>query len=120
MVKHDKGVCSIYVDAAANLDVAEKLILNAKCQRPGVCNAIENILIDTAIAETAVPHIVGALQAAGVEVRGDETVQQFTDVVAATADDWQTEYLALIVSIACVDGVEGAIAFTNTNGSQAQ
>ena len=118
VVKHDKGVCSIYVDADADLAMAEQLILNAKSQRPGVCNAIENILIDKAIAETAVPKIVRALQAADVEVRGDATVQQFADVIAATEADWETEYLALIVSIACVDGVNGAIAFTNTHGSQ--
>ncbi len=119
VIKHDKGVCSIYVHSEANLDMAEELILNAKCQRPGVCNTIENIIIDKAIAQSAVPRLVTALQEAGVEVRGDELCQVLADgVIAATEADWETEYLALTVSIKCVSGLEEAITFTNTHGSQ--
>ena len=119
VIKHDKGVCSIYVHSAANLDMAEQLIVNAKCQRPGVCNAIENIIIDQSIAEQAVPRIVKRLQAEGVEVRGDASVQKYADnVIAATEEDWDTEYLALIVSIKCVADLSEAIAFINQHGSQ--
>lgn len=119
VVKHDKGICSMYVHSAANLEMARDLIINAKCQRPGVCNAIENIIIDKTIAAPAVPMIVEALRAQNVEVRGDELVQALVDdVVPASDADWDTEYLSLCVSIKCVAGIHDAIAFTNNHSSQ--
>ena len=76
VIKHAHGVCSVFVHAKADLAMAEKIVLNAKVQRPGVCNAIETLLIDRAIADKFVPQIAAALTKAGVEIRGDETVRK--------------------------------------------
>ncbi len=119
VVKHDKGVCSMYVHSEANLDMAVELIINGKVQRPGVCNAIENIIVDKAIAQSAVPKISAALREHSVEVRGDELASVLDDkIVLANDADWDEEYLALIVSIKCVAGLSEAIDFINTHGSQ--
>lgn len=118
VIKHDKGVCSLYVHAAADLAMAERLVLNAKCQRPGVCNAIENLLVDAAIADTALPRLAQALTAAGVEIRADDRARPLMPgAVAASAEDWETEYLALILAVKVVDSLDEAIRFTNTHGS---
>jgi glutamate-5-semialdehyde dehydrogenase len=109
----------MYVHSAADLEMARDLIINAKCQRPGVCNAIENILIDKTIAAPAVPLITTALREHGVEIRGDELVCALDErALSATPEDWDTEYLALIISIKCVSGIHEAIAFTNAHSSQ--
>ena len=94
VVKHDKGVCSVYVHAAADLAMAERIVLNAKAQRPGVCNAIENLLVDRAIAAVALPRLGAALHAAGVELRGDPEALTHLPAgsVAAHDADWDTEY----------------------------
>jgi glutamate-5-semialdehyde dehydrogenase len=113
VIKHAHGVCSVYVDKYADYDMAEKIILNAKVQRPGVCNAIETLLIDRAIADQFVPRIAAALAKAGVEIRGDETIRKLAqgdNVKAATEADWTTEYLDLILSARVVDGLDGALA----------
>ena len=92
--------------------MAEKIVLNAKVQRPGVCNAIETLLIDRAIADKFVPQIAAALTKAGVEIRGDETVRKFAsgdNIKAATEEDWTTEYLDLILASRVVDGLDGAL-----------
>jgi glutamate-5-semialdehyde dehydrogenase len=112
VIKHAHGVCSVFVHEKADLAMAEKIVLNAKVQRPGVCNAIETLLIDRAIAEKFVPQITAALAAAGVEIRGDKVVQQLAagvKVQAATEIDWTTEYLDLILAVRVVDGLDGAL-----------
>ncbi|MCE0483392.1 MAG: glutamate-5-semialdehyde dehydrogenase [Methylacidiphilales bacterium] len=112
VIKHAHGVCSVFVQAKADLAMAEKIVLNAKVQRPGVCNAIETLLIDRAIADKFVPQITATLTKAGVEIRGDETVLKLVsgeNIKAATEADWTTEYLDLILATRVVDGLEGAL-----------
>ncbi len=112
VIKHAHGVCSVFVHAKADFTMAEKIILNAKVQRPGVCNAIETLLIDRAIADKFVPQITAALTKAGVEIRGDETVRKLVsgeNVKAATTEDWTTEYLDLILAVRVVDGLDGVL-----------
>jgi glutamate-5-semialdehyde dehydrogenase len=112
VIKHAHGVCSVFVHEKADFAMAEKVVLNAKVQRPGVCNAIETLLIDRAIADRFVPQIAAALTKAGVEIRGDETVRKLVSgekIVAATEEDWTTEYLDLILATRVVDGLEGAL-----------
>jgi glutamate-5-semialdehyde dehydrogenase len=112
VIKHADGICSVFVHAKADFGMAEKIILNAKVQRPGVCNAIETLLIDRAVADKFVPQIAAALTKAGVEIRGDETVRKFVSgekIVAATDADWTTEYLDLILAVRVVDGLDGAL-----------
>ena len=119
VVKHDKGVCSVYVHAAADLAMAERIVLNGKVQRPGVCNSIENLLVDRAIAPVALPRLGQALAAAGVELRGDAEALRHLPSGAkpATDADWEEEYLALILAVKVVDGLGEAIAFTQRHGS---
>ena len=112
VIKHAHGVCSVFVHEQADFAMAEKVVLNAKVQRPGVCNAIETLLIDRAIADKFVPQIAAALTKAGVEIRGDETVRKLVSggtIVAATEEDWTTEYLDLILATRVVDGLDGAL-----------
>jgi glutamate-5-semialdehyde dehydrogenase len=119
VIKHDKGVCSVYVHAAADLAMAEAIILNGKVQRPGVCNAIEHILVDRAIAAVALPRLGAALLAAGVELRADREALAFfpAGTQAASEADWSTEYLSLILAVKIVADVAEAVAFTNRYGS---
>ena len=112
VIKHAHGVCSVFVHQKADFAMAEKIVLNAKTQRPGVCNAIETLLIDRAIAERFVPQIAAALTKAGVEIRGDETVRKLVSgekIIAATEEDWTTEYLDLVLATRVVDGLDGAL-----------
>ncbi len=137
------GNCHVYVEASADLDQAEAIVLNAKTQRPGVCNAVETLLIDAVIAPRFVPRIVRALGEAGVVVRGDERVLELAQdeseqeppepagsrlqaeaslsdsalVQAASEEDWETEYLALTLAIGVVDSTEQAIAHIGRYGS---
>ena len=118
VVKHDKGVCSVYVHAAADPAMALAIILNAKCQRPGVCNTIENLLVDAAIAPSFLPLAGRALAERGVLLHADaRALPLLPGAVPATAADWETEYLALELAVAVVDGLDEAIAFTNRHGS---
>ncbi len=113
VIKHADGICTVYVDQAAQFEMATSIILNAKVQKPSVCNAVETILVDRAIAETYVPQLVKALCDAKVEVRGDETVLRLAEsdrVKVATEVDYATEYLDLIVAVRVVDGLAGALA----------
>jgi glutamate-5-semialdehyde dehydrogenase len=113
VIKHAHGVCSVFVHEMADPAMAEKIVLNAKTQRPGVCNAIETLLIDRAVADTFVPQIAAALTKAGVVIHGDETVRRLVSgekIVAATEEDWTTEYLDLILAVRVVDGLDGALA----------
>ena len=112
VIKHAHGVCSVFVHAKADFAMAEKIVMNAKVQRPGVCNAIETLLIDRAIADKFVPQIAAALTKADVEIRGDETVLKLAKgdkIKSATETDWTTEYLDLILATRVVDGLDGAM-----------
>ncbi|WP_189000120.1 glutamate-5-semialdehyde dehydrogenase [Deinococcus roseus] len=113
------GNCHLYVHRDADLGSALKILMNGKTQRPGVCNALETLLIDQEIASAFVPVAVKALRDAGVEVRGDEDTQMYAPgVVPATAEDWDTEFLDLILAVKVVKGLDAAIEHINTHGSQ--
>ncbi|MDD2450326.1 MAG: glutamate-5-semialdehyde dehydrogenase [Sulfurovum sp.] len=109
VVKHDKGQCHTYIDKDANRDNAIRIAINAKVQRPGVCNSMETLLVDSAIAEEILPQLKEAFDAAHTELKGDSRTQAIIDVEDATDEDYDTEYLANILNIKVVDGVEGAI-----------
>lgn len=121
VLKHYKGVCHVYVHAAADLGMALRICENGKVQRPGVCNAVETILVDRAVAPAFVPMLCERLTALGVEIRGDETVCALSGtrpgVVPATADDWTAEYLALIVAVRVVDSLDAAVEHIERYGS---
>ena len=118
VIKHYKGVCHVFVDRDADFDMAEKIVLNAKCQRPGVCNAIEKLLIDESIADAFLPRIATALAARKVELRGDvATRQRVPAVKPATEADWSAEYLDLIIAVRVVSGVREAIDHITQYGS---
>jgi len=118
VIQHYEGVCHLFVHAAADLAEATSIVVNAKAQRPGVCNALEGVLIDAAIADEAVPALVDALQAAGVEVRGDAAVcARRPDVRAAESHDYGREYLDLVCLAVVVDGLQGAIEHIEAHGS---
>ena len=115
---HLEGLCHVYVDRAADLEMARKIVLNAKMRRVSVCGAAETLLVDRAVAKTHLAPIVRDLLDAGCEVRGDEAVRGVDSrVVAATEADWTTEYLEPIIAARVVDGVEGAVAHINGFGS---
>jgi len=109
VVKHDKGQCHTYIDKDAKLDNAIAIAINAKTQRPGVCNAMETLLVDSAIAKDALPKIKSAFDEKHTELKGCSQTQAIIDVENATDEDFDTEYLANILNIKVVDGVEGAI-----------
>jgi glutamate-5-semialdehyde dehydrogenase len=118
MIFAASGNCHVYVDAAADLDVAREIILNAKTQRPGVCNAAETLLVHRHVAGAFLPGALAALRDAGVELRGDEAVRALDAAVApATDEDWDTEFLALVLAVGVVDSVEDAIDHVNRHGS---
>jgi glutamate-5-semialdehyde dehydrogenase len=104
------GNCHVYVHEAADLDVAERILLNSKTRRPSVCNAAETLLVDSAIAGQAMPRLLNALRDAGVEVHGDASEK-------APEDDLRREYLAMDIAVAVVDGVDAAIAHINEYGT---
>lgn len=118
VIKHYKGVCHVFIDATADYEMAEKICVNAKVQRPGVCNAMETLLIHKDIAETFIPRIVGVLREHQVEVRGCPITCEFAPQVRpATAEDWGTEYLELILAVKVVDDLDEAIAHIQQYGS---
>ena len=118
VIKHYKGICHIYVDDKADLKMAEEISFNAKVQRPGVCNAMETLLVNEKIAAEFLPGMIKRLQKAAVEIRGDEKTCQITrGIKKASEEDWQTEYLDLILSIKVVEGIEEAINHINDYGS---
>ena len=115
---HGKGVCHVYVDEGADLTMAEKIAFNAKVQRPGVCNAMETLLVHKNVAATFLPRIGKAYRDAKVDIRGDEETRRLLPAAsAATEEDWRTEYLDLIVSIRVVDSLDQAIEHINRYGS---
>lgn len=118
VIKHLEGVCQLYVDRAADLAQAGRICVNAKAQRPGVCNAIENLLVHRDVAGEFLPRIALALESEGVEVRGcDETRRIVPTVKAAREEDWATEYLDKILSVKVVDSMDDALDFIDRYGS---
>ena len=115
---HLEGICHVYVDKAADLEMARDIVLNAKMRRVGICGAAETLLVDSASAEATIPSLVETLHEAGCEVRGDETSQKLSaHVKPATQEDWQIEYLDNIIALKTVDGVDGAIEHIEHYGS---
>ena len=109
VVKHDKGQCHTYIDKDANVQNAIDIAINAKVQRPGVCNAMETLLVDAAVAKEVLPKLKEAFDEAHTQLKGCERTQESIDVAPATEVDYDTEYLANILNIRVVDGVNGAI-----------
>ncbi|MEI6519645.1 MAG: glutamate-5-semialdehyde dehydrogenase [bacterium] len=117
VIKHYDGICHQYVAADANIDMAVALVVNSKCEKVEVCNALETLLIDAEIAPVALPKIAKTLEENNVELRGCPRCQAIYPMTLATEEDWSTEYLAPILSIRIVDGVDAAIDHINTYGS---
>jgi glutamate-5-semialdehyde dehydrogenase len=119
VIKHFDGICHVYVDQAADLEMAQSIVINAKCQRPSVCNAAETLLVHAGIAEEFLSRCGPELQRRGVEVRGDAETRAIlgSSVRPATDQDWRTEHLDLILSVRIVPSLVDAIAHIETNGS---
>ena len=118
VIKHYSGNCHVYVHSAAEADMAESIVLNAKSQRPGVCNAMETLLVDAKVARTLLPRMAKKLSDAGVELRGDKAACELVKMKHASEQDWSEEYLDLILSVKVVDDIEAAITHINTYGSK--
>ncbi len=118
VIKHYKGVCHVFVDTGAEIEMARKIVVNAKTHRPGVCNAAETILVHREIAAEFLPLMAADLQAKKVEIRGcAKTLALLPDLMPATDEDWATEYIDLIVSVKVVDGFDEAVAHIARYGS---
>jgi glutamate-5-semialdehyde dehydrogenase len=118
VIKHYDGICHLYADKAADLDMAVSLTVDSKTQKCGVCNALETLLVHREIAASFLPKAAAALRAKNVELRGcAETRHHLTDILPATEEDWSTEYLDLILSIKIVGSLEEAVAHINQYGS---
>jgi glutamate-5-semialdehyde dehydrogenase len=118
VVKHYKGVCHVYVDSDADLDMAERISLNAKVQRPSVCNAMETLLVHEAVAPRFLPEVIGRLRESGVEVRGCEKTRALADAVAPASEaDWHEEYLDLVLAVRVVADMDEAIEHIRKYGS---
>jgi len=123
VIRHGAGVCHVYVDRAAELPMAEAITVNAKVQRPGVCNAAETLLVHRAVADALLPSLGRRLHAAGVELRADETAREVlrraeVPSVAATPEDWDTEYLGLVLAVRVVDDLDAAMAHIARHGTE--
>ncbi len=117
VIKHYDGICHSYVDAAADLDMAVAIAVDAKTQKPGVCNAMETLLVHQSVAAEFLPRVAAALGEKGVELRGCKRTRAIIECAGATEEDWGTEYLDLILSIRVVDSIEQAVDHINTHGS---
>ncbi len=121
VIKHFAGNCHVYVDQYADLDVAEKTLVNSKLQRLGTCNTAESLVVHSAIAKEALPRLLGALAKGGCEIRGDAATRALVgpnvDVLPATEEDFYAEYLAAKISVKIVDSLEEAIDHINEHGS---
>jgi glutamate-5-semialdehyde dehydrogenase len=118
VLKHDKGLCHVYVDADADLAMAGDIALNAKAQRPGVCNAMETLLVHRDVAAAFLPGLAERFRGAGVELRGCPATRALVPWAApATEEDWHTEYLDLILSVRVVEGFDAAVAHIRAHGS---
>ncbi len=118
LLPHFDGICHTYVDRAADLKMAEEICINAKCSRPSVCNSMENLLVHREVAEKFLPALAARMTAAGVELRGDETARKIVPSMrAATAADWDAEYLDMILAVKIVDSFDEATTFIARHGS---
>ncbi|HDQ46310.1 MAG TPA: glutamate-5-semialdehyde dehydrogenase [bacterium] len=119
VLKHYKGICHVYVDGTADPGMALRIAVNAKVQRPAVCNAMETLLVDEAVAPVFLPDLIRKLQEAGVEIRGCERTRAIygKDVLPAADADYGAEFLDLILAVRVVSGIDEAIGFINTHGS---
>lgn len=118
VIQHYKGICHVYVDAEADLAKAERIVVNAKTHRPGVCNAMETLLVDRTVARMVVPRLVDALSKRGVAVHADAEAAGLAEgTVPAAPEDFDTEWLDLVANVAVVDGLDGALAHIARHGS---
>jgi glutamate-5-semialdehyde dehydrogenase len=118
VMKHYDGICAVYVDEAADPDVATRIIVNAKAQRPGVCNAAETLLVHQAVAETWLPEAAKALKAAGVALRADPKARAIVpDAAPASPEDWDTEFLDKILAVKVVGSMDEAMDHIARHGS---
>jgi len=118
VIKHYKGVCHTFIDASADYEMAERICINAKVQRPGVCNAMETLLVHKDIAETFIPRIASVMRAHAVELRGcPATCALAPEIASASEDDWEAEYLDLILAVKVVDDFDEAVAHIRRYGS---
>ncbi|MEW6102348.1 MAG: glutamate-5-semialdehyde dehydrogenase [bacterium] len=118
IISHGEGICHVYIDNEADLNMASEIAYNAKVQRPGVCNAMETLLVHSDIARDILPNLIKRLKDAGCEIRGDERVGEIVqNIIPTTEDDWKTEYLSLILSIKVVSSLDEAIFHINHYGS---
>ncbi len=122
VVKHDKGICHIYIDEACDIQKAVKIVINAKVQRPSVCNALETLLVHEKITDKFMPVLLKELHSKGVETRLDDNLlnifkNKFKFITAASDNDWNEEYLDLILSIKSVNNIESAIEHIKKHGS---
>lgn len=122
VIKHYKGVCTVYIDKDADAEIARVLAVDSKCQRPSVCNAAENLIVHAAVADKLLPIVAGRLSELGVEIRASDRAAKILDNAGiphktATDDDFYTEYIDMIISVDIVDSVEEAAAFINKYGS---
>ena len=119
VLKHDKGLVHMFVDAAADLDMAAALVVNAKAQRPSVCNALETLLVDRAVADRFLPQVAARLTEAGVALRGcPETLRRLPSAKPAVEADWDEEYLDLTLAIRVVDGLDAALEHIRRHSTQ--
>jgi glutamate-5-semialdehyde dehydrogenase len=119
VIKHLDGICHVFIDRAADMAKAVKVTVNAKTQRYGTCNTLETLLVDAPIADAVLPQLAEAFLRAGVELRGCERTRAvLSDIKPATEEDWNTEYLAAILAIRVVDGLDEAMDHINAYGSQ--
>ena len=119
VIKTGTGNCHVYVEEDADLEKATRIVINAKCQRPGTCNAAEKLLVHSKIAKQYLPAVIAELRKNGVEIRGDEETRKIVpDVKAATEADWGTEYLDLIMGVKVVKNLNEAIAHINKYGTK--
>ena len=119
VIQTGDGICHVYVDSAADLDMAVDIVINAKVSRPSVCNAMETLLVNSEIAPRFLPICLDALSERGVEIRGCERTQEICpDCKSATPEDWDTEYNDLILSVRIVDSLDAAINHINTHGTR--
>ncbi len=119
VLKHYKGVCHVYVDRAADLDMALAIAVDAKCRRPGVCNAMETLLVHEAVAEAFLPRLADTMDAEGVELRGDERTRALVPMASpASEGDWSEEYLDLILAVRVVGDLEAAMRHIDQYGTR--
>ncbi|WP_144937236.1 glutamate-5-semialdehyde dehydrogenase [Pseudomonas alabamensis] len=117
VIKHLDGICHVYIGEHADLDKAWRIAFNAKTYRYGICGAMETLLVDQRLASAFLPEMARRFQDKGVELRGCERTRQFIEAIPASEDDWSTEYLAPILSIRVVEGLDAAIEHINHHGS---